>query len=175
MLEESELQRRMVKIQELVTRVDSTADVALRAQVKELVQSIMDLHGVAIERVLSGVAGNEDGINMIDRLADDPLIASVLLLHGLHPRSLEERVERALEKARPILLGLGTDTTVVAIAGGALSLKVRPVDNAFASRSVKSSIATEIYSAAPDITSLEILGLEHGADHGFVPLEKLVG
>ena len=41
--------------------------------------------------------------------ADDPLIASLLVVHGLHPDGLATRVERALERVRPYLGSHGGD------------------------------------------------------------------
>ena len=41
--------------------------------------------------------------DVLAALADDELVASLLLVHGLHPDDLDERVERALDVVRPYL------------------------------------------------------------------------
>ena len=40
---------------------------------------------------------------MFDKLCDDPFVESLLCLHDLHPYSVEERVQRALDGVRPYL------------------------------------------------------------------------
>ena len=47
------------------------------------------------------------------RLADDPLVASLLVVHGLHPDGLRQRVAAALEKVRPFLGGHGGDVELL--------------------------------------------------------------
>jgi hypothetical protein len=42
---------------------------------------------------------------LMERLLKDELVEALLLLHGLHPQSLEERIERALLELRPRLSG----------------------------------------------------------------------
>ena len=50
-----------------------------------------------------------------DQLTGDELVASVLLLHGLHPVDLETRVRGALEKTRPYLKSHGGNVELVGI------------------------------------------------------------
>ena len=40
---------------------------------------------------------------MLDRLVADPLVESLLLLHGLHPLDVDTRIQRALDNVRPYL------------------------------------------------------------------------
>jgi hypothetical protein len=63
----------MQRIGGLVQEIESIADPAVRAATKNLVQSLMDLHGAALERTLEIVAeAGEPGMNIIDRLGRDP-------------------------------------------------------------------------------------------------------
>ncbi len=47
----------MQRIGELVQEIESIGDPAARAAAKDLVQSLMDLHGAALEKALEIVAG----------------------------------------------------------------------------------------------------------------------
>ncbi|HEX2268790.1 MAG TPA: hypothetical protein VHH35_04625, partial [Pyrinomonadaceae bacterium] len=52
------------------------------------------------------VAGEGDQTaSLLDKIAGDRLVASLLLLYGIHPSSLETRVRQALDRLRsnPIL------------------------------------------------------------------------
>jgi hypothetical protein len=174
MIDEKELQQRVQRIAELVHRLDSEADPGLRAQSKELLGSVMDLHGAALERILQRlrVAG-EEGDALLTALAEDRVVASVLLLYDLHPLDFETRVRRAVDNARPMLRSYGADAELIAIEGGVVRIRLRGVDNAFTARTVRSAVEEELYAAAPDATSLVLLGLEKFAPGDFVPLEKI--
>ena len=175
MIDEQKLQQRMQRIAELVRHLDSEgADTGVRAQSRELLQSVMDLHGEALERVLQRLREDGDaGGKILDSLAADPVVASVLLLYGLHPLDFETRVRRALEKVRSTLRSYGTDADLISIDGGAVRIRLRGVDNAFTARTVKSAMEEELYAAALDAASLVLLGLEKFAPPDFVPLENV--
>src|SRR6202162_5455555 len=90
----------MERIGGLVQEIESIADPAVRAATKGLVQSLMDLHGAALERALDIVAeAGDPGMAIIDRLGRDGLVSSVLILYGLHPEDLETRVVKAVDRA----------------------------------------------------------------------------
>jgi len=174
MIDEEKLRHRMQRIADLVHRLDSVADAGLKAQSKELMASVMDLHGEALERMLASISeSGEPGREILDDLEADPVVASVLLLHGLHPLNFETRVQRAMEKVSPALRQYGAGAELISAAGGAVRLRLRGVDNAFTARTVKSAIEEELYAAAPDATSLVLEGLEKFATPDFVPLEKI--
>ena len=46
---------------------------------------------------------------MLNRLAADDLVASLLLVHGLHPHDVHRRVSDALDRVRPYLGSHGGD------------------------------------------------------------------
>ncbi len=174
MIDEDKLQQRMQRIAELVHRIDAVTDSGVRGQSRELLEAVMDLHGEALDRVLQRLRGAaEAGAEILESLSADPVVASVLLLYGLHPLDFETRVRRAIEKARPTLRSYGSDLELSSVTAGAVRVRVRGVDSAFAARTVKSAIEDELYAAAPDAVSLVLLGLEKFAAPNFVPLEKI--
>jgi hypothetical protein len=74
----------------------------------ELVQSLMELHGTGIGRMMEIVAeSGESGLDVIDGFGRDELVGGLLLLYGLHPIPLETRVRQALDKVRPYLQSHG--------------------------------------------------------------------
>ncbi|PZS24123.1 MAG: glycine cleavage system aminomethyltransferase GcvT [Acidimicrobiales bacterium] len=48
------------------------------------------------------------GTALLARLADDPLVESLLLLHDLHPLDVDARIQQALDKVRPLAYPAGT-------------------------------------------------------------------
>src|SRR5579872_3259993 len=110
----AELQQRLGSIEELLRKIESAADPSLRANVQELVELVMSLHGAGLERMLDLIhATGEPGEAIIRKLGGDELVASLLVLHGLHPLTLEARVLQALEKVRLRLRPLGGEVEVL--------------------------------------------------------------
>lgn len=161
----------------LVQEIESIADPAVRAATKGLVQSLMDLHGAAFEKMLEVVAdGGEPGMNIIDRLGRDPLVSSVLVLYGLHPEDIETRVAKAVDKVRPQLRKQGCELELVSVNDGAIRLRVETGSHSCGStaKTVQATVESAIYDAAPDLASLVIEGLEEKPASGFVALDKLI-
>lgn len=162
----------------LVQEIESIADPAIRAATKDLVQSLMDLHGAALERALEIVADTgETGMSIIDRLGRDSLVSSVLILYGLHPEDLESRVVKAVDRVRQQLRKQGCEVELLSVNDGAIRLRVETGSHTCGStaKTVQSTLEGAVYDAAPDLVSLAIEGLEEKPASGFVALDKLMG
>jgi hypothetical protein len=171
MIDEEKLRHRMQRIADLVQHLDSVADPAVRAQSRELMECVMDLHGEAMERVMQCIRqSGEPSRSITEALSGDAVVTSVLLLYGLHPVDFETRVRQAVEKAQPALRQQGADAELTGMNAGAIRICVRGVDSEFAARTVRSALEDELYAAAPDATSLSLQGLEHFPAAGFVAL-----
>src|ERR1700737_4947070 len=96
-IEESRIRR----IETLVARMEAIPDAATRSDMRQLVETILELHGAGLERMMEIVhAMGESGRLAIDHLAAEPLVSSLLVLHGLHPDDIETRVQMALDRLR---------------------------------------------------------------------------
>jgi Fe-S cluster biogenesis protein NfuA len=161
----------------VVQEIESIADPAVRAATKNLVQSLMDLHGAALEKALDIVAeAGEPGMNIIDRLGRDSLVSSVLILYGLHPEDLETRVVKAVDKVRPTLRKQGCEVELIGVNDGAIRLRVETGSHTCGStaKTLQATLEGAMYDAAPDLTSLVIEGFEEKPASGFVALDKLM-
>ncbi len=83
-------------------------------------------------------------------------MASVLLLHGLHPEEMETRVLRALDKVRPFLHSNGGDVELVSIADGVVKLRVQKEGGGCASTAatMKSAVEDAVTEVAPDAAQI---------------------
>jgi Fe-S cluster biogenesis protein NfuA len=161
----------------LVQEIESIADPAVKAAAKDLVQSLMDLHGAALEKALEIVAETgETGMSIIDRLGHDSLVSSVLILYGLHPEDLESRVVKAVDRVRQQLRKQGCEVELLGVNDGAIRLRVETGSHTCGStaKTVQATLEAAMYDAAPDLTSLVIEGLEEKPASGFVALDKLM-
>ena len=162
----------------LVQEIEQIADPAVRAATKGLVQSLMDLHGAALEKALDIVAeAGEPGMGIIDRLGHDALVSSVLILYGLHPEDLETRVLKAIDRVRPQLRKQGCEIEMLDVSDGVIRLRVETGSHTCGStaKTVQASLEGAVYDAAPDLISLVIEGFEEKPASGFVALDKLTG
>lgn len=172
-----DFQADMQKIGQLVQEIDSIADPAVRASTKILLQSIMDLHGAAMEKALEiTAAAGEHGLSIIHSMGRDPLVSSVLLLYGLHPEPIETRVANAVEQIRPKLRKQGCEVELISVTDGAIRLHVDTGSHTCGStaKTVQASLEGAVYDAAPDLTSLVIEGFEEKPASGFVALDTLM-
>lgn len=178
MPEEKEFQQRMQRVEVLARKVESLADEEARAVATELMQSLMEFHGAGLERMMEMVAeAGEPGYAVFDNFARDELVASMLLLYGLHPVTLEERVARALEKVRPYLDSHGGNVELLGVDEGVVRLRLQGSCKSCPSSSLTLKLAIEeaIYEAAPDVSAIEAEGVaeQPAAPAGFVQIAKL--
>jgi hypothetical protein len=123
MRDTKELKQQVGRIDALVQKLESSADPSTRGTALDLVQSLMEFHGAGLERILEIVSttGGDAGAELVQSLAHDELVSSLLVLYGLHPEDFEARVRRGLDKVRPLLRSRGAGLEVIAIAGGSSS------------------------------------------------------
>jgi Fe-S cluster biogenesis protein NfuA len=178
MAQDAVLRRRIQRIGEIVEQLESAADPNARAMAKELLESLMALHGAGLERVLELASeAGETGEDIIRKFARDELVGSLLLLYGLHPEDLLTRVKRALEKSQAFLESHAASAELVSIdEDGAVTVRLQVKSSGCGSSaaSVKSTLEASLQNAAPDATS--ILVEETGAAltrSGFVSLAQL--
>lgn len=170
MIDENQLQQRMQKIGELIGRLDSEQ----ARQSRELLETVMDLHGEALDRILRRLhESGEGGEQLIQSLAADPVVSSVLLLYGLHPLDFETRLRRAVEKLAPALRPHGVYAELLDSPAGAVRVRLRGVDSAQTARTVQALVEEEIYNAAPDAASVTLVGLEKFSAPDFIPLDMV--
>jgi len=166
-----DFQRKLESIEELLHRIEAASDPNQRATAQELVKAIMDLHGSGLERILEVLASAGTlGQSAIDTLSQDDLVSSLLVLYGIHPRPIEDRITQALDKLRPSLKKRGGEIDVLHLTEGVVKLRLHANGNA---ASLREFVEAAIYQAAPDIVSLLIEGPEE--HQGFVPLDMLRG
>jgi Fe-S cluster biogenesis protein NfuA len=150
---------RIERVDSLIREVERSPDPEARARTHELLQTVIELHGAALERILEKLAeADESGPALIDSLAGDDLVGSILLLHGLHPLDLETRVRQALDKVRPLLRSHGGNVELLELAGGVARLRMLGSCDGCPSSAMtlKTAIEEAIFEKAPDVTAIEV-------------------
>jgi|tagenome__1003787_1003787.scaffolds.fasta_scaffold20691340_3 Fe-S cluster biogenesis protein NfuA len=132
----------------LIGRIEGLLEEADPAAV-EVAGALLDLYGEGLRRIVERVGA--------EGLADDELIAHLLLLHDLHPVPVEERVRGALDSVRPYLDSHGGDVELVGIADGVVRLRLNGSCSGCPSSTMTLKLAIEeaIHAAAPDVERVE--------------------
>jgi Fe-S cluster biogenesis protein NfuA len=119
------------------------------------VQALMDLYGAALARILD--LAPELG----PRLAQDDLVAHLLLLHGLHPVDQTTRVQAALDSVRPYLATHGGDVELLSVVDGVVHVRLQGTCHGCPSSTatLKQAIERAIFKSAPDLTGVEAEGV----------------
>ncbi len=141
----------------LTKRVESLLDrFEQRSDADELVRTLLTLYGEGLSRILAILRQSVDGESLIETICEDPFIASLLLIHDLHPVPLQTRVERALEHVRPYLRSHEGDVDLVGIEDGVVELRLRGSCDGCASSSatLKQAVERAIFERAPEVLEI---------------------
>src|SRR5579875_1363106 len=96
-------QELVADVERLLEDLETLADPVARQTATGVVQALLELYGAGLERMVEEIAQRDEDGEIADAFAEDELISHLLLLHGLHPVSLEDRVRDALTEVRPYL------------------------------------------------------------------------
>ena len=153
------------RIEGLLQELGSVADPRVRANAEELVRLLMELYGSALARILEIVDDTGPAVEIYDRLAADDLVASLLVLHGLHPLNVETRIARALDRVRPYLGSHGGDVKLLGVQEGVVHLRLEGSCHGCPSSTVTMKLAIEkaIEEAAPEVIRIEVEGASPAA------------
>jgi Fe-S cluster biogenesis protein NfuA/nitrite reductase/ring-hydroxylating ferredoxin subunit len=108
--------------------------------------------------------------------APHDLVASLLLVHGLHPYDVHRRVSDALDSVRPYLGSHGGDVSLLGVDDGVVRLQFQGSCKTCPSSSVTLELAVEdaVRAAAPEISSIEVVAAEMDSSPGIIPAESLM-
>jgi Fe-S cluster biogenesis protein NfuA/nitrite reductase/ring-hydroxylating ferredoxin subunit len=164
---------------EVLLEASAAGGVMARERAEELVRVMADLYGAGLERVLDLLydKGRLDD-EVLAALADDELVGSLLLVHGLHPYDVTTRVEQALERVRPYLGSHGGDVELLEVtADGVVRLRLLGSCDGCPSSSVTLTLAVEgaVEAAAPEVTRIEVDASATEAESAgpLIPVESL--
>jgi Fe-S cluster biogenesis protein NfuA/nitrite reductase/ring-hydroxylating ferredoxin subunit len=157
-----EVHDRVGQIESLITELDALPDPAARAVATEALQAVLELHGVALDRMLELVAeAGEQGSALLASFAGDDRVGNVLMLHGLHPVDIRTRVAQALDSVRPYLESHGGDVELLGVDDGVVRLRLEGSCKGCPSSAatLKTAIEEAIMAAAPDVLEITAEGV----------------
>ncbi|HEX5431469.1 MAG TPA: hypothetical protein VFW83_05860 [Bryobacteraceae bacterium] len=139
-------------IDEVARRIEVLVE-ELGPEAGELASALMQLYGAGLARIVEALRG--DAPEILDRLAADKVVASLLLLHDLHPVDLEsrlrtalDRVERGLEWHRLIVSGIEQGIARIRVEGSGR-----------VPAHLAQTIERALVESIPDLAGVEIEGI----------------
>ncbi|MGB2711966.1 MAG: NifU family protein, partial [Conexibacter sp.] len=148
------------RVERLLEALDALPDRAARETATATVQALLELYGEGLSRLARRL-----GDPQLRMLVGDELIAHLLLLHGLHPVPVEQRVRDALDGVRPYLESHGGDVELLAVRDGVVALRLQGSCEGCPASAMTLKLAIEeaVLSAAPDVERVEAEGVESPA------------
>ena len=120
----------------------------------------MDLYGEGLERIFDAIA--EDGSDALRaRLVEDGVVASLMLIHGLYPVDLEERVQEALDSVRPYMESHGGNVELLGIEDGVAQLRLEGSCHGLRGVGVDDGAGGRggLAATAPDLEGIDVEGV----------------
>ena len=152
------------RIEELISALDTHPDQQAAGMARELVATVLDLHGAGLSRLMDVLASTGAGKAIIGQLLEEEHVRALVLLHDLHPEPLEARIADKVERLRPHLGVLGLRPEITEIADGTVHIRMYRRNGAAIEPSVLFTLPEEIEEAiidiAPEIGKVVIGGLD---------------
>ncbi len=150
------------RVEELLGALNSGGFGGAAPAAEELVGLLVGLYGDGLGQIVTvlrdqGPAGEE----MLARLADDPLVESLLLLHGLHPLDVDARIQRALDRVRPYLGSHAGGVEYLGVVDGVARLRLEGSCHGCPSSTVtvQLAITSAVQDAAPEVSEVAVEGM----------------
>lgn len=146
------------KVEDLVGALDALPETRPREVARDLLEAVLDLHGLALARVLAIAAASGHGEYLFEAMGADEQVAAVLLLHGLHPQMPDVRVKKALAALAPKLSTQGAEIHFMEVSDGVARVRLRAHGAAREEVAMfRREIEEAIVEAAPDVDEVAIL------------------
>ncbi len=154
------------RVQELMASVERITDPIARQTAENLVSGIVELYGAGLERIFAALdEDGEAGERIVVRLSEDDVVSSLMLIHGLFPVPLDERVVRALDNVRPYMESHGGNVELLGIDAGIARIRLEgSCEGCPASAStLELAITQALDEVAPDLEGLVVEGVVEDA------------
>ena len=150
------------RVEELLAALRSGTARDAGPAAEELVRLLVGLYGDGLSHIVAALRDEgAPGVAMLHRLATDPLVESLLLLHDLHPLDVDARIQRALDQVRPYLGSHAGGVHYVGVTDGVARLRLEGNCDGCPSSAITVQLAIEgaVQDAAPEVTEVVVEGV----------------
>ncbi|CAN5448044.1 MAG: Rieske 2Fe-2S domain-containing protein [Pyrinomonadaceae bacterium] len=150
----------VARLNSLIEELEQYPDNEVRETALDLVQIILKLYGESLRRMIATFEAEPQRDQILGRMASDEVIRSILLIHGLMPESLYDRVAAKLKVLRPFLISQGCDVELLGVDDNRARVRlIRSGKGAPPLTVLKTDIEKALIEVAPDLAGIEVEGL----------------
>jgi len=156
------VQQVSARVEELLGALKSGGFGGAAPAAEELVGLLVGLYGDGLRQIVATLAdAGQGGAAMLAKLAEDPLVEGLLLLHDLHPLGTDDRIQRALDQVRPYLGSHAGGVQYLGVRDGVARLRLEGSCHGCPSSTVtvELAITTAVRDAAPEVTEVVVEGM----------------
>jgi len=157
------------RVEELLAALQTSAGGKAAAAADELVGLLVGLYGDGLTHIVTLLGEQGDaGAATLVKLTEDPLVESLLLLHGLHPLDVDARIQRALDEVRPYLGSHAGGVEYLGVFDGVAKLRLEGSCNGCPSSTVTVQLAISgaVEAAAPEVSQVLVEGMTEPSPAG---------
>jgi Fe-S cluster biogenesis protein NfuA len=168
-LADPDVEARLGRLDELLEGIESAPGPTTRSAT-EAVALLTEVYGEALARVL-----DHADEQLAERLAEDELLAHLMVLHDIHPEPAERRAARAVERLRPAVQERGGDVEWAGVEGQVARVRLTTGGGCGSGcggggSEVTDAVRAAVLAVAPELTAVEPVTETAPA---FVPLTTL--
>ena len=155
------------EIEPLIEHIRQHPDADFRRKVQRLTQMLLELHQQGLTRILQQLQNDGQEGAALDRLLQDPLVANLLVLHGLHPADFQTRLQQGIANVEKLIASHGATMLVESGTEESVTITIAPADSACASSSdgLCHHVRQLIMAAVPDAIEVAVrLSTSNAAD-----------
>jgi len=174
------VQQVSARVDELLGTLKSGGFGAAAPAAEELVALLVSLYGDGLSQIVTILAEAgpdsvcEHGPAMLSKLAEDPLVEGLLLLHDLHPLGIDARIQRALDEVRPYLGSHAGGVQYLGVTDGVARLRLEGSCHGCPSSTVtvQLAITSAVRDAAPEVTDVVVEGMTTSAEPALLQIGR---
>jgi signal transduction histidine kinase len=150
------LDKTLRRIEELTAALYQGTDTRGREAARELLEVILDLHSLGLARISAIVAASENGAELTRLLAADPYARAIMLLHDLHPLSLEERLRETISQMRPKWSERGIEVRLLRVSSATARIRICKNGEGDPAELFGRDVESVLINAAPDLDDIVV-------------------
>lgn len=150
------LEQSLARLEKLMATLESIADATGRETARELLALVLDLHARSLARLSAIIAVSDNGAALLEKIIDDRDLRAILLLHGLHPQSVEDRLQEVIARMLPQWSARGLHVSLMSASRAFAMVQLQRNGVAEPTDQLRLEIENALTDAAPDLDDILI-------------------
>ena len=150
------LEQSLARLEKLTAALEGIADETGRQAARELLALVLDLHARSLARVITIIAASDDGAAILDKIVEDRALRAILLLHGLHPQNVEDRLQDVIARMQSQWSARGLHVSLMSVNEAFAMVQLQRNGVAEPTDRLRLEIENALTDAAPDIDDILI-------------------